>query len=165
MGDWLSRNKGTNGVCAGVRATSEDEPSNYSREEDWEVFGDEELETMFQGLPVSIDEYIDNESDASMDKNVNTPQGSEHDDDGTDGAERPLLNVDSVAGDYTTNVPPPTVLLCDGPSAGVQHSITTECRQLAHFHELLAHDRSLGVDCEADKYVWSSEERRLNREI
>ncbi|KAJ1370898.1 hypothetical protein KIN20_032721, partial [Parelaphostrongylus tenuis] len=48
--------------------------------EDWEASEDEDLETMLQGLIVSVDEYTGNESDAGMDKNVHTPQGSEHDD-------------------------------------------------------------------------------------
>ncbi|KAJ1348894.1 hypothetical protein KIN20_004299 [Parelaphostrongylus tenuis] len=42
------------------------------REEDWGVIKDKELETMFQGLAVSVDEYTGNDSDASMDKNVYT---------------------------------------------------------------------------------------------
>ncbi|KAJ1368945.1 hypothetical protein KIN20_030311 [Parelaphostrongylus tenuis] len=58
-----------------------------SGEEDWEAFEDEELETMLQGLAVSADESTGNESDAIMDKNVHSPQGSE-DDDGTDDAQR-----------------------------------------------------------------------------
>ncbi|KAJ1374519.1 hypothetical protein KIN20_037222 [Parelaphostrongylus tenuis] len=49
-------------------------------------FEDEELETMPQGLAVSADGDTGNESDASMDKNMHTPQGSEGDDDGTDEA-------------------------------------------------------------------------------
>ncbi|KAJ1360493.1 hypothetical protein KIN20_019483 [Parelaphostrongylus tenuis] len=68
-------------------------------EGDWEAFENEELETMFQGLALSAGEDTGNESDASIDKSVHTPQGSEDDDDGTDNAQRALLNVDIVVGD------------------------------------------------------------------
>ncbi|KAJ1366001.1 hypothetical protein KIN20_026510 [Parelaphostrongylus tenuis] len=54
---------------------------------------------MLQGLAVNVDEDTGNESDASMDKNVHAPQGFKYDDDGTDDAQRALLNVDSVVGD------------------------------------------------------------------
>ncbi|KAJ1348159.1 hypothetical protein KIN20_003398 [Parelaphostrongylus tenuis] len=97
-------------------------------EKDWEGFEDEELETMLQGLAVSADEDTGNESDASMDKNVHTPQGFKDDDNGVDKVQRALLNVDIVVGDWTTNVQPPTVLPFDDPAAGAQHSIVTECR-------------------------------------
>ncbi|KAJ1356309.1 hypothetical protein KIN20_014003 [Parelaphostrongylus tenuis] len=59
---------------------------------------------MLQSLAVSADKYNGNESDASMVKNVYTPQRSEDDDDGTDDAQRAPLNVNSVDGDWTTSV-------------------------------------------------------------
>ncbi|KAJ1367157.1 hypothetical protein KIN20_028013 [Parelaphostrongylus tenuis] len=108
-----------------------------SKEEDWEAFEDEDLETMLQGLVVSADEDTSNESDASMDKNVHTPLDSEDDDDGTGDAQRALFNLDIVDSDWTTNEQPPTVLSFDGLAAGVQHSIVTGCRQPSHLHELL----------------------------
>ncbi|KAJ1365650.1 hypothetical protein KIN20_026049 [Parelaphostrongylus tenuis] len=74
---------------------------------------------MLQGLAVSADESNGNESDASMGKNVHTAQGSEDDDNGTDNAQRALLNVEIVIGEWTTNVQPPTVLPFDNPAAGV----------------------------------------------
>ncbi|KAJ1349228.1 hypothetical protein KIN20_004701 [Parelaphostrongylus tenuis] len=55
-----------------------------------------------------------------MDKNVHTPQDSEDDDDGTDDAQRALLNADNIVGDRTTIVQPPTVLSFDDPAAGVE---------------------------------------------
>ncbi|KAJ1362764.1 hypothetical protein KIN20_022436 [Parelaphostrongylus tenuis] len=42
-----------------------------------------------------------------MDKNADTPQGSEDDDDGSDVAQRAFLNLGIVNGDWTTNVEPP----------------------------------------------------------
>ncbi|KAJ1355219.1 hypothetical protein KIN20_012541 [Parelaphostrongylus tenuis] len=56
---------------------------------------------MLQGLAVNADEDTGNESDASMNENVHTPQGFEDDDDGTDDAQRALLNADIVVRDWT----------------------------------------------------------------
>ncbi|KAJ1347851.1 hypothetical protein KIN20_003016 [Parelaphostrongylus tenuis] len=119
---------------------SKEKDGEASGEEDWEGFEDEELETMLESLAVSADEDIGNESDSSLDKNVHTSQCFEDDDDGLDDAQGPFLNVDIVVGDWTTNVQPPTVLLFNDPAAGVQQSIVTECRQPAHFYELLMTD-------------------------
>ncbi|KAJ1348929.1 hypothetical protein KIN20_004338 [Parelaphostrongylus tenuis] len=72
-----------------------------------------------------------------MDKNVRTPQGSVDNDDGTDDAQKALLNVDIAVGDRTTNVQSPIVVPFGDPGVGVQHSIAIGCRQPTHFYELL----------------------------
>ncbi|KAJ1355615.1 hypothetical protein KIN20_013081 [Parelaphostrongylus tenuis] len=66
---------------------------------DWEALKNEKSETMLQALTVSANEDAGNGSGASMDKNVHTPEDSENEDDGTDDAQRALLNVDIVVGD------------------------------------------------------------------
>ncbi|KAJ1364899.1 hypothetical protein KIN20_032323 [Parelaphostrongylus tenuis] len=111
-----------------------------SRGKDWEAFDDKKSEIMLQGLAVSAEEDTGNESEVIMDKNVHTPRVSEDGDDGTDDAQRALLNVDIVVADWITNVQPPPILPFDSPAAGVQHSIVGGCRQPAHFYELIITD-------------------------
>ncbi|KAJ1363057.1 hypothetical protein KIN20_022820 [Parelaphostrongylus tenuis] len=119
---------------------------------------------MLQGMAVSADEDIGNESDASMDKNIHTSQGSEDDDYGTGDAQRALLNAELKLvigpGDWTTNAQPPTVLPFYGSSGRCP---TQYCYWVPATSLLLrtAHDRSLGIDCRASKYLRHSEERRL----
>ncbi|KAJ1346863.1 hypothetical protein KIN20_001780 [Parelaphostrongylus tenuis] len=98
---------------------------------------------MLQGLVLNADEDTGNESDASMDKNVHIPQGSEDSGDGDDEIDdmrRALLNVDIVVGDWVTNVQPPTIMPFDDPAAAVQHSILIGCLQPDLFCKLLMVD-------------------------
>ncbi|KAJ1360472.1 hypothetical protein KIN20_019454 [Parelaphostrongylus tenuis] len=125
---------------------------------DWEASEDEDLKTVLQSLTVSVDEYTSNESNAGMDKNVHTPQGSEHGDGNWQFTES-SFDVDILVGDWTTNVQPPTVLPFDDTAAAVQHGIVTGCRQQAYFCEFFM--TNFWKLTRAHKYLWHSEERRL----
>ncbi|KAJ1366625.1 hypothetical protein KIN20_027319 [Parelaphostrongylus tenuis] len=61
--------------------------SRHATQSDWEAFEDEELETVLQGLALSADEALITNKKRTWTKNVHTPEGSQHDDDGTDDAQ------------------------------------------------------------------------------
>ncbi|KAJ1365935.1 hypothetical protein KIN20_026420 [Parelaphostrongylus tenuis] len=101
---------------------------------DWEASEDEDLKTVLQSLTVSVDEYTSNESNAGMDKNVHTPQGSEHGDGNWQFTES-SFDVDILVGDWTTNVQPPTVLPFDDSSGSCPTWYCHRLRQKAYFCE------------------------------
>ncbi|KAJ1363956.1 hypothetical protein KIN20_023923 [Parelaphostrongylus tenuis] len=90
-------------------------------------FEDEELKSCFKAWLKALTRTLVTNEKRAWTKMWHTPQGSEHDDDGIDDAQRALLNVDIVVGDWATNEPP-TFLPLDDSAAGVQHSMFTRCR-------------------------------------